>query len=204
MFSSSCSQIIRDEIKNVLHISAEAFETKYLGLPTPEGRMNKEKLQSIQAKLGKRLTIYEDNFMTQAAKEVLIKSVAQALPVYLMGVFKLPYGLCDELTKMIRDFWWGAENGQRKAHWIAWDKLLRSKDQGGLGFKDLRLFNQALLARQAWRLIQFPDSLCAQLLKAKYYPNGNLIDTVFTGNASSTWLAIEHGLQLLKRVFCGG
>jgi hypothetical protein len=161
--------------------------------------MNKERLQSIQAKLGKRLTTYEDNLMTQAAKEVLIKSVAQALPVYLMGVFKLPYGLCDELTKMIRDFWWGAENGQRKAHWIAWDKLLRSKDQGGLGFKDLRLFNQALLARQAWRLIQFPDSLCAQLLKAKYYPNGNLIDTVFTGNASSTWLAIEHGLQLLKK-----
>jgi hypothetical protein len=135
MFSSSCPQIIRDEIKNTLHITAEAFETKYLGLPTPEGRMNKERLQSIQAKLGKRLTTYEDNFMTQAAKEVLIKSVAQALPVYLMGVFKLPYGLCDELTKMIRDFWWGAENGQRKAHWIAWDKLLRSKNQGGLGFK---------------------------------------------------------------------
>jgi hypothetical protein len=38
---------------------------------------------------------------------------------------------------MIRDFWWGTEKGQSKAHWIAWDKLLRSKDQGGLGFKDL-------------------------------------------------------------------
>jgi hypothetical protein len=61
------------------------------------------------------------------------------------------------------------------------------------------MFNQSLLARQAWRLIENPESLCAQLLPAKYYPDGNLIDTVFTGNPSSTWRAIEYGLELLKK-----
>ena len=75
----------------------------------------------------------------------------------------------------------------------------RSKLQGGMGFHDMRIFNQALLARQAWRLLAFPDSLCAQVLKAKYYPSGNLIDTVFPGNPSSTWTAITHGLDLLKK-----
>jgi hypothetical protein len=40
------------------------------------------------------------------------------------------------------------------------------------------LFNQAMLARQAWRLLIFPNSLCARLLKAIYYPRGYLIDTV--------------------------
>jgi hypothetical protein len=48
-----------------------------------------------------------------------------------------------------------------------------------MGFHDIKLFNQALLVRQAWRLIQFPDILCARLLKAKYFPNGELVDTVF-------------------------
>ena len=70
---------------------------------------------------------------------------------------------------------------------------------GGMGFRDIELFNLALLARQAWRLIEFPDSLCAQVLRAKYYPSGNITDTVFTGNGSSTWLAIEHGLELVKQ-----
>jgi hypothetical protein len=117
-----------------------------------------------------------------------------------MSVFKLPLGLCDELTKLIRRYWWEAENDtKRKTHWLAWDIMLRPKDYGGVGFRDMRLFNQALLARQAWRLVQFPDTLCAQILKAKYYPNGVLLDTVFTGNGSSTWHAIEYGLELLKK-----
>jgi hypothetical protein len=46
---------------------------------------------------------------------------------------------------------------------------------------------------------QFSDSLCARMLKAKYYPNGELVDTVFPGEASPTWRAIEHGLDLVKR-----
>jgi hypothetical protein len=116
-----------------------------------------------------------------------------------MGVFKLPDGMCEDLTQLIRKFWWGEEGGQRKVRWIAWEKLLLPKGQGGLSFRDMKLFNQALLARQAWRLIQFPDSLCVRLLKAKYFPNRDIIDTVFTMDSSPIWRAVEHGLELVKQ-----
>jgi len=71
--------------------------------------------------------------------------------------------------------------------------------QTALGFRDIRLFNQALLARQAWRLIEFPDSLCSRLLKAKYFPNGDLLDTAFPNQVSPTWRSIMHGLERLKK-----
>jgi hypothetical protein len=83
-----------------------------------------------------------------------------------------------------------------------WQKFTASKNKGGLGFRDLKLFNKALLARQAWRLIERTDSLCARLLKAKYFPNGNLLDTAFPTNQSPTWKAIVHGLDLLKKGVC--
>ena len=83
--------------------------------------------------------------------------------------------------------------------WIAWEEMILKKCCGGMGFKDLRLFNQAMLARQAWRLIQYPECLCARLLKAKYYPRGCLIDTAFCSNASAPWQAILYGLDLLKQ-----
>ena len=68
-----------------------------------------------------------------------------------------------------------------------------------MGFRDLRLFNQALLAKQAWRLLVNPDSLCAKVLKAKYYPNGHILDTAFPHATSVNWQAIVHRLDLLKK-----
>lgn len=107
----------------------------------------------------------------------------------IVGVFQL----CEELERCIRDYWWGVGNGKRKTHWIAWQKFARCKSQGS------NFFNQALLTRQAWRLLVFPDSLCVRLLKAKYFPNGDILDTTFPRTSSSTWKAIEHGLDLLKK-----
>jgi hypothetical protein len=37
------------------------------------------------------------------------------------------------------------------------------------------------------------------LLRAKYFPNGELVDTVFPTNASPTWWSIEYGPELLKK-----
>jgi hypothetical protein len=66
-----------------------------------------------------------------------------------MSVFKLPVTLCDDLMHHIRSYWWGSENGRRKVQWIPWEKMIIPKGFGGMGFRDLRLVNQALLAKQA-------------------------------------------------------
>jgi hypothetical protein len=84
-------------------------------------------------------------------------------------------------------------------HWVSWDKLTQPKLSGGMGFRDFRVYNQALLACQAWRLIHFPDSLCARLLKDKYYPAGHLLDTAFIQDVSASWQGVIHGLELLKK-----
>jgi hypothetical protein len=114
-FGDACAPERREEIKAALGLVKETFETKYLGLPMLEGGINKGKFQSLQAKLAKCLVEWDDTHKSQAAKEVLIKSIAQAIPLYVMSVFKLPLGLCDELTRMIRRYWSGAENGRRNS-----------------------------------------------------------------------------------------
>lgn len=82
---------------------------------------------------------------------------------------------------------------------MSWERMTKPKRAGGIGFRDMHLFNVALLARQSWRLIQYPNSLCARVLKSKYYPKGDLLNTVFSSDASPVWRGIEQGLELLKK-----
>jgi hypothetical protein len=159
------------------------FDEKYLGLPTPLGRVKRGMFQPLEARFFKRMTAWRKKDLSAAGKEVQIKSIAQALPNYIMSVFKLTDGLCEDPMKTIRAYRWGAEKGRRKVQWIPWNSLILPKALGALGFKDLMIFNQALLARQAWRLVYFPDSLCARVLKAKYFPQGNLLDTITASDA---------------------
>jgi hypothetical protein len=198
MFSSACPEAIQLEVKSTLSVTTTTFEEKYLGLPTPEGRMKNGSFQPIMSRFGKRLTNWDERFMSHAAKDTLIKSVAQALPAHVMGIFKLSNGFCEQYEKLVRDFWWGDDKDRRKVHWTAWDNLTKPRCRGGLGFRDMNLFNQAMLARMAWRLIQHPNSLFARVLKAKYFPKGNILDTVFSADPSPVWRGVEFGLELLK------
>jgi hypothetical protein len=68
-----------------------------------------------------------------------------------------------------------------------------------MGFRDLHAFNLAMLAKQSWRLINNPNSLCAQVLGAKYYPDGMILNAGPKKGSSFTWRSIVAGLQTLRR-----
>lgn len=51
-----------------------------------------------------------------------------------------------------------------------------AKENGGLGFRNLEDFNTALLAKQMWRILKNPNSLAAQVIKQKYFREGQLLD----------------------------
>jgi hypothetical protein len=63
-------------IKSTLSISTATFEEKYLGFPTPEGRMKDGTFQPIMNRFTKRLTNGSEKLMSHAAKDTLIKSIA--------------------------------------------------------------------------------------------------------------------------------
>jgi hypothetical protein len=82
-------------------------------------------------------------------------------------------------------------------HWVGWEKMKLPKE-GGLGFRDLYSFNLAMLVRQSWRLLQSPESLCARVLRAKYFPDGDLLSAKPQTGISYIWRSILKGLEVLK------
>ena len=170
-FSHNTSQDLQEEIKQRFGAEVIQQHETYLGLPSLVDRSKKNTFRALKERLDNKLLGWKEKMLSQVRKEILIKVVTQAISTYTMSVFKLPDTLCDEMTSMVRTFWWGYSNGKNKMAWLSWDKVCVPKREGGLGFRNLKAFNLALLTKQGWRLQTNTNSLVYCVLKARYFPH---------------------------------
>jgi hypothetical protein len=94
-----------------------------------------------------KLKGWKEKNLSFEGRSVLIKSVAQAIPTYIMSCFLLPKGVCDKIERAVCNFWWGNFGSSRKILWIKKERIFKPKQDGGMGFKSLRDFNLAMLAK---------------------------------------------------------
>ena len=64
---------------------------------------------------------------------MLVKSIMTAIPNYVMQGVALPAHLYDKLDRNNRDYLWGSIAKKRRLHLVGWNKVVKSKEVGGLG-----------------------------------------------------------------------
>ncbi|KAG7576566.1 Ribonuclease H domain [Arabidopsis thaliana x Arabidopsis arenosa] len=199
IFGMKIPEAKRRRLQRILGIVNVGGGGKYLGLPEQFGRKKVEMFEYIVKRVKERTEGWSTKFLSPAGKEILIKSIAMALPVYSMNCFMLPHTICDEIQSVLTTFWWGKEKGKRKIPWVAWERMTLPKKEGGLGFKDLHNFNRALLAKQAWRIMTNPHSLLARLYKGMYHPHHSFLQAGTGNRVSFGWRSIQQGKELLQQ-----
>lgn len=148
-FSTNTSSESRIKICEVLQMLEADDRSMYLGLPNTLGCNKSVILGFLKDKVKKRVVSWDDKWISKAGKEVLIKSVAQTLPSYAMSVFLLPLDIIKDIERTMARYWWSSKpNNEKGIHWLSWDHMSYHKSAGGMGFRNLRDFNLALLGKQ--------------------------------------------------------
>ncbi|XP_060961041.1 uncharacterized protein LOC133031535 [Cannabis sativa] len=139
-FSTNTSSATRHAICTRMGIQEVSEHRKYLGLPSTVGRNKNVVFGYLKDKVHKKIQTWDNKFLSRAGKEVLIKSVIQALLAYTMNVFLNPVEICNDIERSISQFWWRSSS-KKDIHLMKWDKLSAHKVNGGGGFRDFRDFN---------------------------------------------------------------
>lgn len=85
-----------------------------------------------------------------------------------------------------------------KIHWKSWSKLTLPKGLGGIGFRDLTLFNKTLLAKQVWRMFVNQDLLLTKVFKARYFKLTDIINAGIDSNPSYIWRSLMWSNEALR------
>uniref|UniRef100_A0A7N2LNR1 Reverse transcriptase zinc-binding domain-containing protein n=1 Tax=Quercus lobata TaxID=97700 RepID=A0A7N2LNR1_QUELO len=135
--------------------------------------------EDLKSQVWSRLYGCKEKNLPVFGKEVLIKSVIQAIPSYVMSFFQLPVRLCKELTQMTAAYWWGQKHSEQKMHWL-WDNLCVSIEvlvQESLSKKTWNQVPWRLSELNWWKLIRFSTGI----------PRHAFITWLAMRNKLSTW-----------------
>jgi hypothetical protein len=155
---------------------------KFLGIPVGANPRRRTTWQPVIDTMSKRLNLWSSRHLSYGGRITLINSVLASIPLYFFSFFKAPCCVLKQLVRIQRNFLWGGGIEDKKLCWIKWDQICLPKAQGGLGVKNLALFNKALLCKWKWRFLTEGEAIWADLLRFRY---GHLPSVLLSGNVSS-------------------
>ena len=146
-----------------------------------------------------RLSRWKMNMLSIGGRLTFVKSVLGSIPIYNFSIFKVPKSILNELECIRRKFFNGHEQNCKKITWVSWNKVLKSKENGGLGVSSLYAINRGLLMKWVWRFVSQNNSLWARSIKA-IHGDFNIPGLRANKGYNSCWKSIISEVSSLSKI----
>ncbi|KAL0014133.1 hypothetical protein SO802_001202 [Lithocarpus litseifolius] len=150
--------------------------------------------------LESKLAGWKANLLSLAGRVILTQSVTSTIPNYTMQCVALPSKILQGIDRISRNFLWGSSENKKKLHLISWEKVTKSKEEGGLGIQAAKPKNTALLAKLNWRFNSEKSSLWVRVLSKKYHKQRRVYRIPTRPSlCSSNWTALKKGNEIFNK-----
>ncbi|XP_074298053.1 uncharacterized protein LOC141628862 [Silene latifolia] len=183
IISPSSSLSFAQDCFKIFRVSPTAEMGKYLEFPTDigiseYGKSKRDIFNFLIDNVKKRMSSWNGLLLSSAGRLSLISSILSSLSTYFLSVFKMP-----DLGRL---------RGSRTSKSISWRSKLflnQPKGLGGLGIRNTRCFNQALLAKIGWNMLHDPSSLISRTIGVQLGLDWtNCINCVETVKSKDSWI----------------
>ncbi|KAL2893980.1 LINE-1 retrotransposable element ORF2 protein [Bienertia sinuspersici] len=141
---------------------------KYLGVPICSKRINAGQCEALVDKMTARIRMWSSRNISFAGRSQLINSVLISIHQYWAQVFVLPKSVLKEIDQICRAYLWTGQWYSSRPGYIAWNDVCREKKEGGLGFRNIKIWNIACMERYVWAISTKQDSLWLKWINSVY------------------------------------
>ena len=152
----------------VLGYKQGSLPMKYLGLPLEAKFKDMTIWNPILEKMERKLASWKKLNISKGGRVTLIKSTLSNFPTYFLSLFPIPASVANRIARLQQNFLWSGLGDEPKFHLVNWATICAPLSSSGLGIRNLRFFNVALLEKWLWRFGHERDALWRQVIKVKY------------------------------------
>ncbi|GKD74120.1 RNA-directed DNA polymerase, eukaryota, reverse transcriptase zinc-binding domain protein [Tanacetum coccineum] len=159
IFFGSVPLDVQRDILIIMHFQVGKLPMKYLGVPLIAKKLGVNDCKNLVNKISEKINCWKNKVLSYAGRIQLIASVLSSMQIYWASVYMLPSSTINEVEKLLKGFVWcqgPLTSGKAK---VAWKQVCLPKEQGGLGIKSLKKWNEVLLIKQLWKIIEGKESL---------------------------------------------
>ena len=161
-FSILSAGICTFDLENILDHTGfiqGSFPFRYLGIPVADSMLSIAQYSPLIYKISNYINAWVGSSLSYAGRSELVRSVLQGVECFWLSILPIPMGVRKKIVTICRNFLWGGKCREFKQPLVAWKDITLPKIEGGLGIRNPKAWNKALLSKTLWDIHSKKDSL---------------------------------------------
>ncbi|KAL2894836.1 LINE-1 retrotransposable element ORF2 protein [Bienertia sinuspersici] len=155
-------------IKALSGFSLGRLPFTYLGIPMRPKQIHPSDCEKLTDKMCARIKMWSSRNLSYAGRLQLVNSVLMTISSYWCQIFVLPRKVIQGIIGVCRAFLWHGTYASHKMSLVAWDEVCKPKQEGGLGIRNIHIWNLAAVGKHVWAIANKEDNLWVRWVHTIY------------------------------------